>query len=175
MTPKALICWYYDKRDALGVKGFNPIDSVGRWYFKTCRSKKQGKVCGYRKRSLRLDGTWFCGKCGSAWKFSDRFMFKGEVQLTPHSDTVNAADNRHIDVGMVLHGLLNDEKWRWDMMIYVASCQGHSIGNNALARKFREEYPEVPGPWSRPTLFRRAARARDEWVRRLELSGVKTT
>lgn len=177
MTPKALICWYYDQRDTQGPKGFNPIDSTGRWYYQTCRAKSKtlpGKVCGHRHRHARKDGEWVCGRCGAKWKYIDRFIFKGEVQTSKRSNGLSRTSERYIDVGSVLHSMMVDPTWRWDMMIFVATCQGHHI-KGGLAAEFRKAYPDAPGPWGQRALFYRAADARDEWVRRLGHAGVKTT
>jgi hypothetical protein len=115
-----------------------------------------------------------CGRCGKNWKYEDRFMFKGEVQTSPRTGTFEDKHSKWIDMGTVLHSLFRDPEFKWDTMIFVATCAGHSI-QKGLAARFREDYPDAPGPWGQRSLFKRSSRAREELVRRLGRAGIKTT
>ncbi len=173
MTPAGFVVWYYNTKADLGAPGLNFIDSTGRVYAKVC----EGCDCVFR--NCNKANVWVCGKCGKPWPYEDHFILKGEVQTPNPPDVFERQNARWVDIGVILHRLLENDFTKWNMRLYIATCHGFRIDPQddqpSLAEMFRELWPEAPGHWGRRMMFYRVKKAKQLFEQELGKAEINFT
>jgi len=170
VTPEGWIRWYYDTRESFGAPALNYVDSTGRIYAKECGSKTRGKTCRSKHRHCKNDGVWVCGRCGSVWKFWDRYLLKGEVSISLRPKGFDDQNARYFDVGRLLSRFYADHGH--DARVFAIHAMGAS--EREIAERFADPHDQ-DRPWSRSTVHRVLADARREWVEKLRSAGIKVS
>lgn len=166
MTADQLILWYYSTNEAFGAPAMNFIDSTGRIYDTACC------FCEHKVRQTITDGTWVCANhhCGKPWHFIDAYIFKGEVQQPPNSDTFADRLSNWLDIGTVLYKYLNE--YGTCARVYVAYARGFQIAEISAAHSPGLWLTEPGCGWSPRTVYRRKEEGRAEWIRRISDAGI---
>ena len=173
MTPEAYVRDYV-RQVTRGARALNFVDSTGRIYRKVCRTKKKnGAKCSSKIRHWSgKQKAYVCGRCGAAWKYVDKFMARGEVQVSRDVDLADRVRAEGATIGLLLHRFLADEPYRWESRLFVYAALSE-LGWEKLHRTGRPDaFREFPKSWTEWNLRGVLSRGRAEFRCRLERAGL---
>lgn len=174
VNPDGLIRAYVHLLRTQGAPGVRLVDGEGRVYLKACNAKRKGRKtpCRSKKRHPTKEGNYVCGHCGARWRYYDRLLLKGSVQVSPKIGAIENCLVNDATVGVLFDRFMKSKKFYWAARVYVLKIV-EGVGDKHLARIGRKRIPESPHRWTEYQVRQLVNLARAEWRTRLLAAGIR--
>jgi hypothetical protein len=145
-SPEEIVRAYFAWADSIGAPALNPVAQEGRIYAAECSG------CHHQVRHSKGKGlkvrTEVCGRCGRPWPYEDRYVLRGNLQISTRPGSTEHRLSPWCDIGPVLMRLYEHPDHEWPTRVFCA----RAIGNMTL-REFSEDaskvYTRAPFKWTK--------------------------
>ncbi len=145
-SPEEIVRAYFAWADSIGAPALNPVAQEGRIYAAECSG------CHHQVRHSKGKGlkvrTEVCGRCGRPWPYEDRYVLRGNLQISTRPGSTEHRLSPWCDIGPVLMRLYDHREHRWAIRVFCARALGN-LSLREVARDAAEKYPRAPFLWTK--------------------------